>query len=329
MKALKDYFWPAVGLIAVVLSIWALVDQLRGISAGDVWASLKAVPPHRYVLAGLSTLVAYAALAWYDRIALVHLGRASKISWFYVSVCSFTTYAVSHNIGASVFSGALVRYRAYTAKGLTPPQVAVLVVLCSYTFVFGNVLLGGLVLLGEPQILSRLSGLSPWFAVSSTTARLFGVLMLGFCALYTLGSALRFPPLRIGTFELIYPRLGVVARQYLAAPLELCGAAGIVYFALPEAGNPGFFVVLGVFLLSFGAGLLVQAPGGVGVFELVFLTALSGMGKADVIAALLVWRLFYLLAPLAMSIPVIVLFERSQLGKVARARTNGLSVKEH
>ena len=40
-----------------------------------------------------------------------------------------------------------------------------------------------------------------------------------------------------------------------------------------------------------------------------------------IFAALLVWRLLYLLLPLALSIPVILLFERSQLGKA----TKGLS----
>ncbi|MCX4198802.1 FHIPEP family type III secretion protein, partial [Methylobacterium organophilum] len=42
---------------------------------------------------------------------LLHLG-VRHLSWLFVSLCSFTTYALSHNIGASVFSGALVRYRA-------------------------------------------------------------------------------------------------------------------------------------------------------------------------------------------------------------------------
>src|SRR3712207_8319136 len=106
-------------------------------SLDDVWDSLTAVPGHRYAMAGLSTLVAYAALAWYDRIALLHLG-VRHISWLFVSVTSFTTYALSHNIGASVFSGALVRYRAYTSKGLSAPQVAVLVALCSFTFGLGT-----------------------------------------------------------------------------------------------------------------------------------------------------------------------------------------------
>jgi uncharacterized membrane protein YbhN (UPF0104 family) len=100
--------------------------------------------------------------------------------------------------------------------------------------------------------------------------------------------------------------------------MELIGAAAIIYFALPEAGNPGFFVVLGVFLASFSAALLSHAPGGLGVLEFVFVKAMPDMAKADVVAALLVFRLLYLLIPLAFSIIVVLLFERQRLADVLR-----------
>jgi uncharacterized membrane protein YbhN (UPF0104 family) len=122
----------------------------------------------------------------------------------------------------------------------------------------------------------------------------------------------------IGKFKLFYPRLGIAGRQLIAAPMELIGAAAIIYFALPEAGNPGFFVVLGVFLASFSAALLSHAPGGLGVLEFVFVKAMPDMAKADVVAALLVFRLLYLLIPLAFSIIVVLLFERQRLADVLR-----------
>ena len=183
MKNAREFVWPLIGVVAVIVSGSLLYRELRDISFVTVWASLAAIPPHRYLLAGLSTLVAYAALAWYDRIALLHLG-VHHISWFFVSVCSFTTYALSHNIGASVFSGALVRYRAYTSKGLSAPQVAVLVALCSFTFGLGTILLGGLVLSINPGLLSRLegAGLHNWLT-NPTTARVLGLALLGFVAL--------------------------------------------------------------------------------------------------------------------------------------------------
>jgi uncharacterized membrane protein YbhN (UPF0104 family) len=337
MKRVKDFFWPLIGLAAVIWSLDLLYKKLRleavqdakaaadpnllaridhagfleslSIIASQIGQKLAAIPPQGYLLAGLSTLFAYWALAWYDRIALIHLNRQKGISWLFITTCSFVTYAISHNIGGSVFSGGMVRYRAYTSKGLSAPEVAVLVALCSFTFAFGTIVLGGLVLTFEPHIVRPLAPLS------ESIIRIIGLAMLAFCVLYTIGSWLKFQPLVIRGFKLEYPGLHIVWRQWVAAPMELLGAAGIIYFALPEQGNPGFFIVLGAFLLSFSAGLLFQVPGGVGVMEAVFLKVMPGIGATEVFAALLVWRLFYLLIPLAVSIPVVLLFERGQLAK--------------
>jgi len=350
MKKYLDYLWPLVGLAAVIWSVDLLWDKLKTeagtdaaiqalLEQGNLWDNIRivavrigqkiAVIPHEaFFHAALSTLVAYAALAWYDRIALIHLGKEKGISWPYIAACSFVTYALSHNIGASVFSGGMVRFRAYTAKGLTVAEVAVLVALCSFTFAFGTMLLMGFVLLWEPEILRPLIRLSRHFALEENAARILGASLIGLCLLYTLGSWLRFRPLRIGSLEIIYPRLPIVARQYLAAPLELAGAAGIIYFALPDQGNPGFLVVLGAFLLSFSAGLLSQVPGGVGVMEAVFLAVMPGVPAPAVFAALLIWRLFYLIVPLVISLPVVLAFERAQLKRARREAIRAAAMAE-
>jgi uncharacterized membrane protein YbhN (UPF0104 family) len=320
LKRFLDYLWPVLGLAAVCGSFWLLYREFRGEAVGPlVWANLKAISPQQYTFAALSTVVAYAALAWYDRIALLHLG-VRNISWVFISLCSFTTYALSHNIGASVFSGAMVRYRAYSTKGLTAPQVAVLVAICSITFALGTILLGGIVLTFEPEQLKRLRGVLPEILTHKSTAKTIGMFCLGFVALYVIGSVLRLKPLIIGSFRLSYPRPEITARQLIAAPMELLGAAGIIYFALPEVGNPGFFVVLGVFLASFSAALVSNAPGGLGVFELIFIKAMPGIDELHVLAALLVFRLFYLLIPFAFAVVVVLLFERRRLSEVLHER---------
>jgi uncharacterized membrane protein YbhN (UPF0104 family) len=309
-------------LVAVAVSFWLLYREFHGTSIGpQVWAQLQDISAGQYALAFGSTLVAYAALAWYDRIALQHLD-VKNISWAFISVCSFTTYALGHNIGASVFSGAMVRYRAYSSKGLTAAQVAVLVALCSLTFGLGTLLLGGLVLSIEPEQLKRFGGMLPDLLTHSTTARTIGIVCLSLCGVYAIGSILKLRPLAIGGFKIAYPRPGIMIRQFIAAPMELLGAAGIIYFALPEVGNPGYFVVLGVFLASFSAALVSNAPGGLGVFELLFIKAMPAIPQAKVLAALLVFRLFYLLIPLALAIAVVVLFERRKLGEVLHQPAN-------
>lgn len=340
MHHAKKILWLAgVGLV-LGWSLWLLYAKLRGevsadpvaremLATGGFWFSLQIiaesigrsivnVSSSGYLLAAFSALMAYVALAWYDRIALIHLNRHQEISWPFVASCSFVTYALGHNLGASVLSGGLVRLRAYGACGLNAAEVAILVALCSFTFAYGTILLMGIVFVIQPEIVQPLAGIIPRLDLPTTLVQLIGAVMLGLCALYILGSWRHFKPVHFRSVHIVYPRLPVVARQLIAAPLELVAAAGIIYFVLPEAGNPGFITVLGAFLLSFSAGLLSQTPGGIGVMEAVFLAVLHTLAPSDVIAALLIWRLMYLLVPLAISVPLVVAFERAQLRRPAQ-----------
>ncbi len=304
----KDYVWPAIGLAAVVLSAWLLYGELRGISLDDVGDGLFAISLHQWLFAALSSLAAYAALAGYDHIALLHIGK--RVSWLFITLCSFTTYALSHNIGGSVLSGAVIRYRAYGSRGLTVSEVGILVAVCWFTFVLATVTLSGVVLVLQPSIVNRYFDEAPPVAAFA-----LGVVLLGLVALYVFGSLLHLKPLHIRGLEIHYPRPPIVLRQMIIGPLELLGAASIIYFALPEAGHPGFITVLGVFIASFSVAQISHAPGGLGVLEIVFLSGMPEVDPAAAIAALLVFRLFYLLLPLALALVVVLVFERSQFAR--------------
>jgi uncharacterized membrane protein YbhN (UPF0104 family) len=302
----KEFIWPAVGLAAVAFSVWLLVDELRGISLHDVGAGLSAIFPHQWFLSALAAVVAYGFLAGYDHIALLHIGK--RVNWLFVCLCSFSTYALSHNIGGSVISGAVIRYRAYATKGLTAQDVGVLVAICWITFVMSTLLLAGILLLIHPTLVARVRTDLPEWAGTWT-----GIALLLVVAMYVFGSWLHFRPFRVARFQLHYPRLPIVLRQLIIGPLEILAAISILYFALPAAGNPGFLIVAGVFIASFSIAQISHAPGGIGVLEVVFIKGLPEMDQVHVLAALLVFRLFYLLIPLLISLVVVVVFERSQL----------------
>ncbi len=265
------------------------------------------IPAHHWIFIGGTTLAAYVALGEYDQLALRHLGK--KIAWRFVFLCSFTTYALSHNVGASVLSGAVVRYRAYSSKGLTAAEIGVLVALCSFTFALAILILGGLVLVTHPHIVQRFGD------VPESAAVALGALMLAFVAFYVIGSLFHFRPFIVGGFKIYYPRPPIVVAQFMVAPIEVLAAAAIIYFALPPEGNPGYIVILGIFIASFSAALISHAPGGLGVIEFIFISALSEIDQADVVAALIIFRLFYLLIPFALSLLIILAFERSQMAQ--------------
>jgi uncharacterized membrane protein YbhN (UPF0104 family) len=310
MKRIMERLWPVIGLATVVFTGWLLFKELRGHSLADILAAVRAISVFRWALAIVCTGLAYAALAWYDQIALAHLGR--RFSWRFVGLVSFTTYALAHNIGATLFSGAVARYRAYTAKGLSAAEVGVVVAFTSLTFTLGNLLTGAVTLLLRPAVLQRFVHGPDWSAHA-----LAGVLLAG-PWVYVLGSLFHLRPLNVAGFSIVYPRPPIAARQMIVAPIELIGAAGIIYFALPPGVNPGFLDVLGVFLASFSLALISHAPGGLGVLEYSFVKFMPDVPPTDLIAALLVFRLLYLIVPLAIALVIVAVYENGRLREAMR-----------
>ena len=116
----KRYIWPVIGFLAIAISFWLLAKELRGMSWTELWAGIGAISGSGWLLICLSTLGCYFTLALYDNLALQHLRK--KLNFFFVACCSLTTYALSHTIGASAFTGAVIRYRAYTARACRGPR---------------------------------------------------------------------------------------------------------------------------------------------------------------------------------------------------------------
>ncbi len=330
---LLAWMWPLLALASVGFSLVLLEGKLRAevssdpqvralldgpfasdilVITGVIGEKLALISLRDYLLAALSAVLAYVALGWYDRIALRHMGMQSRVSVPFSFLCSFVSYALGHNIGASVMSGGAVRLRAYAARGLSKGEVAMLISFCSFTFGLGALLLLGGALAWDPSLALPLTDRLPQGWVSLAGIRVLAFAMLALCAMYVGAAFLDLKPLRLGRFELRYPKPGIVLQQIVAGPLELVAAAAIIYFALPAEGNPGFATVLGAFLISFCVSLLSQVPGGMGVMEAVFVALMPDMPVMGVVAALLVWRIFYLLVPLVASGPIILAFEAMQ-----------------
>jgi len=68
------------------------------------------------------TVLAYLVLAIYDKLGSIYAGR--PVSWPKSFLASFCGYSLAHNLGFAAVSGAAVRYRLYSAWGLTPLEIA-------------------------------------------------------------------------------------------------------------------------------------------------------------------------------------------------------------
>lgn len=294
----------AIGIAIAVVCLSILSHKFNHLEIHNIVNNIRSLTVKQWFLAALFSLGAYASLATYDSLALKHLGK--KISWLFITLCSFTSYALSHNIGASVFSGAFIRYRAYKTKGLSGTEIAILVAFCSFTFALGVLFLSGLILAFKPEIFhAYVPDISP------VILQVVGTIILLLIILYAWGGLVNRQAFNFSSkLKLIYPNFHIIIKQLLLGPAELIFAAAIIYSVLPTDSHPSFILVLGIFIASFSATLISNAPaGGLGVLEVVFLTGLPEVPEEDIIAALLVFRVCYLLIPLIISLFIVAAFE--------------------
>ena len=131
MMKRSDVAWTLVGITAVLLSGSLLYQEIRGLSLAELTDSLGAISYRNWLMASLATLGAYCALAWYDRIAVAHLGK--HIAWWFITLCAFTTGVLEVTFRAAVpelptadVLAALIVFRVFYL--LLPLALAILVV---------------------------------------------------------------------------------------------------------------------------------------------------------------------------------------------------------
>ncbi len=211
----------------------------------------------------------------------------------------FTSFAIGNAVGLSMLSGGSVRYRLYSRYGVGAIEIARMTV-------FASLSLGcALPPLAALATLSNLSGASLALKLPVevlavvATAVLAGSLML---ALFIYRR--RLPEQDIPHNILV--RLGRPAGpeltliQLVITALDVAAAAMVLYLLLPHAPPLGAFIL--IYLLALAAGVLSHVPGGVGVFEAILLAAFANeLGAAPLAAALLLYRLIYVMLPLLLA----------------------------
>ena len=272
MKHAREFVWPVIGLLAVVVSAWLLYHELRDLSLrggvvephGDSrridisWPRCRPWSPTRRSPGTTASRSCISASA-------TSPGGSSRCARSPPTRCRTTSAPRSS-------PGALVRYRAYTSKGLSAPQVAVLVALCSFTFAPRHDPARRARADHRARALRAPAGRrSRTVLTNPTTARVIGLVLLGFVVLYVLGSLLHLRPLVIRKLQ---ARVSAPGRDGAPARRRAARTAGGRRHHLFRAAGDGqpraYIAVLAVFLASFSAALVSHAPGGLGVFELVF-----------------------------------------------------------
>jgi uncharacterized membrane protein YbhN (UPF0104 family) len=217
-----------------------------------------------------------------------------------VALTSFCSLSLGHNIGFAALSSGAVRYRFYSRVGVSVGDVARIIVFCGFTVALGLLTLGSIANLVRSDLAGEITGLGQGGAIA------LGLGCLTAVAGYLAIAAFVRRPLRIRNWTYSPPSLRLALGQCLIGALNFACVSACLYNALAAVGDLSYLAVVTVYVLAIVASLLTHVPGGLGVIETVVLHLLPG---AQVIGALVAFRVIYFLIPLAIGAPLFGLTE--------------------
>ena len=283
------------GIVIAAVAIFVLTHTIKNIDYNEVFAVVRRTHPGLIVLAAMLVATSYTSLTLYDLLALRTIGRPD-VPYRTAALASFTSYPISHGLGAVSLVSPAIRYRIYSYHGLGVLDVANIAFLTGLTFWLGNLTALGFGLFYAPDAISVIDHLSPQLNQWLAAALLLAVVS------FVTWSWLA--PRNIGTrrWPVRLPTGPMVLVQIVIGLFDLGAAALAMYVLIPASLNIGLFPVIAVFIAATLLGFASHTPAGIGVFDATILLGLGGDDKEPLIAALLMFRVLYHFLPFVLAL---------------------------
>lgn len=283
-------FKPMLAAFSFVVVAILLHRELSTYHLRDIRLAISQISANRVFPAVGLVGFNYCLIISYDVLALRSL--AIKLPLHKICIASVSSYIASINLGATL-GGTVIRYRAYSALGLSALEIMKLCVILTTTSWAGFSTLAGIVLWVHPL------AIPPELHLPIDTTRPIAGVLLIFTALYLLSNILHGKLTERLKRLVPLPGVGVALLQIIVSASDFAVAGAMLYILLPSDVHTGYFQFLPVFLLAVAAAAVTHIPGGLGVFELVILSLLTPAHSAAIVGALLAYRVIYYLLPLA------------------------------
>ncbi len=244
----------------------------------------------------------FLALLGYDFSGLRYAG--ARLPWPAVLLASFCGFAIGNTVGLGAFSGGAVRYRLYSAVGLSPGQIARVIFFIATAFGIGLATIAALGLVLRADEVSGFARRPARTIAVGCRRRLktSATAFLIFCAV-------RRTSLRFGPINLTPPGGRVVADPDRTGgarhPRRRDRPVGIL-----AASGTELIAFAAVYAAALTLGVLSHVPGGLGVFEVAILCAFGNKAPPSAVAAaLVIYRAIYFLLPMLLATVLLAGFE--------------------
>lgn len=298
-----------IGVVIAAAAVFVLTRSLKHIDYNEVVAVVRNTDPWLIALAAMLVVTSYVSLTLYDLLALRTIGRPD-VPYRIAALASFTSYPISHGVGAVSLVSPAIRYRIYSCNGLGVIDVANICFLTGLTFWMGNLTALGFGLFYGPDAISLIDHLSPQVNRWLAAALLLAVVS------FVIWSWLAPRNIGIRQWPVRLPSGPMVLLQIVIGIFDLGAAALAMYVLIPASLNIGIFPLTAVFIAATLLGFASHTPAGIGVFDATILLGLGGDDTDPLIAALLMFRVLYHFLPFVLAL---CLFGAVEGGRSLRA----------
>ena len=296
----KSVSWS--GLFFFVVAAYMIYHQLSKYKLEDIKDALVSIPAHNLFLACMASLGGYVALSSYDFLALKYIGRKlAPWKWIFAG---FIGFSISNNAGHAIVSGGAIRYRLYTRWRFHASEIVRMVTFSGFTYLVACFFL---IILGYFLTPDHAFGEGSVSHLTTLTVTVISALGL----LIYFGASLFYKkPIIIKDVEFDIPSFKMALAQVFIGGADILLASLVLYYSLTPFMDIPFDVFIGVFIIAQVLGVFSQVPGGLGVFEGLFLYIIPGdHNQALIFGALIAYRIIYYLFPLIISGIVLFTYE--------------------
>ena len=290
------------GLFFFGLAAYMLYLQLSKYHLQDIKDALFSIPKQNLIYACIASFVGYVALSSYDFLALKYIGR-KLAAWKWIFV-GFIGFSVSNNAGHAIVSGGAIRYRLYTRWRFHGEEIVKMVTFSGFTYLVACFFL---VIMGYILTPDHAFGDGSVSKMTTSITALCSLIGLG---IYFWASFFYKKPIVIKDIEFDIPTPKMALAQVFIGGADILMASLVLYFSLIPFVDIPFDVFIGVFFIAQVLGVFSQVPGGLGVFEGLFMFIIPGEhNQAMLFGALIAYRIIYYLLPLVFSGIILIAYE--------------------
>lgn len=295
-KTIAAWLAKHVLMLAILgVAVFLLHRYIARMAWHDVRDAVDRIP--RWHVAGsiAAALLSWACLTAYDVFA-VETVVPGKVSMRMKIFAGATAHAICNALGFHAITGTALRYRILSTRGVSAADVARVVGLVGFAVAMGFAAVAAIALMLEPSIAH---GWGRWL----------GAALVSLFVLLLRWLAGKHDELRVWKFSTPVPSARSAGAQIVIGVLEMIGAIAAMYLLLPTEIAGSFLDFAPIYVGAIIAGIVSNTPGGIGAFEALTLAAFPQEQRAQVLAALLAYRVIYGLGPLAIASLALGAFE--------------------